>query len=740
MILVIAEKPSVARDISRVLKCARREGYFESETHRVAWALGHLVTHKDPGELDEKYQKWRMEDLPILPEKLETKIIPRTRQQFSLLKKLMLDPSTARLVCATDAGREGELIFRFIYETAGCDKPVDRLWISSLTDGAIREGFESLKPSAQYDGLYQSALCRSQADWLFGMNASRAFTLKYDALLSVGRVQTPTLAILTQRAKEIRDFTPLTYHTLTADFGDYSGLWFDPKTEEKAAHRIPDRAQAEAIAREVKGQNAKVTQAQTQPKKELPPQLFDLTSLQREANRILGFTAAKTLRIAQSLYEARKCLTYPRTDSRFLPHDMIPRVNKALESLPDSYQQLVAGIPRRDGRLPYSRRIFDDAKVSDHHAIIPTSQKAETDRFTAEERALFDLVARRTISAFYPAYEYDLTTVITQSQGHSFKSMGRTVRIEGWKAVTAGGEKGMETAEEPALPTLKAGDERTVKSVKIKQETTKPPPQHTDASLLARMEHPGVQLDDEELQEALQKNGLGTPATRAAIIERVVEVGYAQRRGKTISATEKGEILIRVVPEDIASPVMTGKWEQALEEIAKGSRDPGRFMEGIRRLAAHLVQYAKSQTAQVEFPRESRKAGGRSRQAPAAKELEGLSCPLCGGRVLESEKAFGCAEWKGGCRFTLWKNALLRVKGPMLNEAIVRLLLRDGKARGSSGTVLLDRGEMSFVPAGADQPSLSIPVSYVRKEKNDSQAAKPGPQRPASKRRKPGHA
>ncbi len=740
MILVIAEKPSVARDIARVLKCARREGYFESETHRVAWALGHLVTHKDPGELDGKYQKWRMEDLPILPEKLETKIIPRTRQQFSLLKKLMLDPSAARLVCATDAGREGELIFRFIYEMAGCEKPVDRLWISSLTDAAIREGFDSLRPSAAYDGLYQSALCRSQADWLVGMNASRAFTLKYDALLSVGRVQTPTLAILTQRAQEIRDFTPLTYQTLTADFGDYFGQWFDPKAEEKAAHRILDRAQAEAIAREVEGQNAKVTQAQTQPKKELPPQLFDLTSLQREANRVLGFTAAKTLRIAQSLYETRKCLTYPRTDSRYLPDDMIPRVNKALESLPDPYQQFAADIPRRDGRLPYSRRIFDDAKVSDHHAIIPTPQKAEPDRFTADERALFDLVARRTISAFYPAYEYDLTTVITQSRGHSFKSTGRTVRIEGWKAVTAASGKGKETAEDPALPPLKAGDERTVKSVTIRQETTKPPPQHTDASLLARMEHPGVLLEDEELQEALKKNGLGTPATRAAIIERLVEVGYAQRRGKTISATEKGEKLIRVVPEDIASPVMTGKWEQALEEIAKGSRDPERFMEGIRRLAAHLVEYARTRTAQVEFPRESRKAGGRSRPTPAAKELEGLSCPLCGGRVLESEKAFGCAEWKGGCRFTLWKNALLRVKGPMLNEAIVRLLLRDGKARGSSGTVLLDRGEMSFVHTGADQPSLSVPVSYVRKEKKDGQAAKPAPQKPASSRRRPGRA
>ncbi len=737
MILVIAEKPSVARDIARVLKCAHREGYFESETHRVAWALGHLVTLKDPGELDEKYKKWRAEDLPILPQSLDTKIITRTRQQFSLLKKLMLDHGTDRLICATDAGREGELIFRLIYEKADCNKPVDRLWISSLTDAAIREGFENLKPSSAYDGLYQSALCRSQADWLVGMNASRAFTLKYNALLSVGRVQTPTLAILVERALDIRNFVPLTYHTLTADFGDYSGQWFDPKAEEKTSQRILDREQAESIAREVKGQKAVVTKADTQSKKELPPQLFDLTSLQREANRLLGFTAAKTLKTAQALYETRKCLTYPRTDSRYLPNDMIPRVGKALEALPDPYQPLVRGIPRKDGKLPYSRRIYDDAKVSDHHAIIPTSLKAEPEKYTADEHALFDLVTRRFIAAFYPAFEYDQTTVITQSQGHPFKSTGRVIRIEGWKTVTAVKEKGIETAEEPALPMLIAGDERVVESTKIKQETTKPPPAHTDASLLARMEHPGVPTGDEELQEALKKNGLGTPATRAAIIERLVEVGYVQRRGKAILATEKGEKLIQVVPEDIASPVMTGKWEQALEEISKGSRDPGRFMEGIRRLAAHLVDYAAREVKLVEFPRESRGARGKVRPVASARELEGLSCPLCGEKVLESEKAFGCAAWKGGCRFTLWKNALKRAKGPMLSEAIVRLLLKEGEARGSSGIVHLSRERLSFIPSGAEQPSFSVPISYTKRDNSNGQTEKAVPKKPAARRPKP---
>ena len=376
MILVLAEKPSVGRDIARVLKCDQKgEGFLQGNGYIVTWAFGHLVTLCDPDELEERYKKWRAEDLPILPETIPTKVIAKSRQQFNLIIKLMKDKQVERVICATDAGREGELIFGLIYEKAGIDKPVDRLWISSMTDAAIKEGFESLQPREKYAGLYQSALCRSQADWLVGMNASRAFTLSYGALLSVGRVQTPTLAILVKRLVDIRDFKPEEYYTLSCDFGDYKGLWFDPSVkEDKLASRIADSETAQDKVKKLKGKTGRVSDIVREEKKDLPPQLFDLTTLQREANRLLGFTADKTLKVAQSLYETKKAITYPRTDSRYLPHDMIGRVYKSMENLAEPYAGLTAVIERPDGKLTISRRLFDDAKVSDHHAIIPTPQ------------------------------------------------------------------------------------------------------------------------------------------------------------------------------------------------------------------------------------------------------------------------------------------------------------------------------------------------------------------------------
>ncbi|MDI9521151.1 MAG: DNA topoisomerase III [Bacillota bacterium] len=739
MILVIAEKPSVARDIARVMKCKKTEGWYQSDTHRVTWALGHLVTLREPDEIDERYKKWRKEDLPILPEKIGTKVISKTRSQFSLVKKLMLDKDTEGLICATDAGREGELIFRLIYDQAGCKKPVQRLWISSLTDAAIREGFDALKPAEAYNGLYQSAICRAEADWLVGMNASRAYTLQYNALLSVGRVQTPTLAILVQREKEIRDFVPQEFFTLTADFSDYKGQWVDEGAKDgKTAHRIPDKKKAQEIRDLVKGKKGCVTKADTLPKKELPPQLFDLTSLQREANRVLGFTADKTLKTAQALYEKHKALTYPRTDSRYLPNDMIPRVNKALETLPEAYQEHVRALPRKDGKLPYSKRVFDDAKVTDHHAIIPTPQKADPDKFTADERALFDLVARRFIAAFYPAHEYDQTTVITTVEGQAFNSQGRVVTSLGWKAVVKEAaktaKKDSEQEEQP-LPGLKIGDERTVKSVALKQDATKPPAPHTDASLLMRMERPEMQVDDEELAETMKKAGLGTPATRAAIIERLIQVGYAARRGKVISATEKGEKLIALVPDEIASPVTTGKWEQALEQIVQGGMEPRRFMDGIRKLTAFLVNSALAEKKPVEFEKETRLRSGRVRAISAAKVLDGLSCPLCQSPVQETDKAFGCSAWKTGCGFTLWKNAFLRVKGPLLNEAIIRLLLTQGEARGSSGTFLFKDGQVSFILKDRQVPVLSVPIVYKKAETQPAEK-KPAPKKTSPKKPK----
>lgn len=713
MIVVVAEKPSVGRDIARVLGCRTKgEGFLQGEKYSVTWAVGHLVTLNEPHEVDVKYKKWRAEDLPMLPDDIGTKVIPKTRAQFSVIKKLICDKQTERVICATDAGREGELIFRLIYEKSGCKKPVDRLWISSMTDAAINEGFSSLKPDSAYDGLYHSAACRSQADWLVGMNASRAFTLRYNALLSVGRVQTPTLAILVSRAKEIREFVPEEYHTVTADLGDYSGQWFDPAvSEERLSSRIKDKATADAIASQVKNKPAIVTKVTSEHKRELPPQLFDLTSLQREANKVMGFTASKTLKVAQSLYETRKCITYPRTDSRYLPDDMVPRVQKTVDNLPPQYGELTAAIPRPGGALPYSKRIYDDSRVSDHHAIIPTPQKIDPGKLDKDEQALFDMVAKRFIAAFYPAHEYDAARVITSSEQQLFKSTGRTVTVQGWKAVYP--SKRDEEEAETALPSLEEGSARTVRSAKVKRESTKPPSPHTDATLLSSMENAGKTIEDEELREQMKGSGLGTPATRAAIIDRIIQVGYVARKGRALLPTEKGEQLISAVPPEIASPEMTGQWEKALTEIAQNKRDTRRFMDGIQRLTRFLVEFARNEGPDVHFEREEGR-GARRKATEVPKQDIGIGCPVCGGQVQETEKAFGCAQWRKGCKFTLWKNALARQGGPLLSSAIVKLLIEKGEVPGSTGKIALKDGRISFTKIGESEPAVSLPILYEK--------------------------
>ena len=714
MIVVVAEKPSVGRDIARVLKCKERgDGFLKGEGYTVTWAVGHLVTLCEPDEIDDRYKKWRMEDLPILPENLPTKVISKTRSQFSVIKKLINAPETKKVICATDAGREGELIFRYIYHQAKCKKPFDRLWISSMTDEAIREGFQNLKSGCEYDALYASAKCRSEADWLVGMNASRAFTLRFQVLLSIGRVQTPTLAILAKRYKEIAQFVPEEYHTLTADFGTYTGLWFNPSIEnEKKNHRLQDSAAAQAIAKAIKGQTAQVQDVQTESKKEWAPQLYDLTSLQREANKKLGFTADKTLKIAQELYEKWKAITYPRTDSRYLPMDMMGRTKLTLQKLPGLYQPFVQGIPRREeGKLPFSKRIFDNAKVSDHHAIIPTPQTAPLDKLPPDAHKLFDMIARRSVAAFYPPHEYDQTKVITRCAEHTFRSTGKTVQINGWKDVYPKDDQ-----TDDHLPPLKPGDTFTVQKTTVKKESTKPPAPHTDASLLAAMEHAGKELEDEDLREQMKGSGLGTPATRAAIIERLIQVGYAARKGRAIHATEKGVALIDIAPPEIASPETTGKWELALSKIARGEQDTARFMQGIRRLSEFLIQYARETKTETTFPEEMRKKGkGRGAKAKPANTVDGVVCPFCGKPVQETEKAFGCSDWKAGCHFTVWKNCLQRAGGPAVSDKLIKLILTEKHVRGSSGCITLDGYNLSFTKNGEDMPAISVNIQYQRK-------------------------
>lgn len=716
--VVVAEKPSVGRDIARVLGCRNRgEGCLFNDEYTVTWAVGHLVTLQEPDELDEKYKRWSMDTLPILPETIPLKVIPQTRDQYKTVSALMLAPETTRVICATDAGREGELIFRYIYEKSGCQKPISRLWISSMTDEAIAEGFRTIQPGEKYDGLYRSAQCRSQADWLVGMNASRAFTLKYDTLLSVGRVQTPTLAILVKRRKEIEDFKPEEYATVTADFGDYKGVWFNEKLDPDT--HIPKIDTGKAIAAQIKGKTGTVTAAETSRKRDLPPQLYDLTSLQRDANRLLGFTAEKTLKLAQSLYETRKALTYPRTDSRYLPPDMIPRVVQTMKLLPPSYQPLVPGaLP--GGKLPVSKRTIDETKVTDHHALIPTANRVNPDTFDPDERQLYDLVTRRMLQAFYPPCEYDATRVITQVEEHQFRTNGRVVLQNGWKDIAplanppkVKKKSKSEAEEEAALPPLAPGDTRTVKAAELKQDKTKPPAQHNDASLLQAMENAGRDLDDEELARQMKGSGIGTPATRAAIIERLLKVGYAARKGKNIIATDKGVQLIAIMPREIASPEMTGRWELALDRITDGKQDAKQFMESIRKFSAFLVNAARNSRTAVEFPDDGHRAQRKRRMTSQAATVENAVCPLCGqGKVKENARTFFCDQAEHGCRFTLWKDCLVRGGGPELNSKLLQLLLRDKQVLGSTGVIVLDQGQIGFFPTGSQQPTVVRPVTY----------------------------
>ena len=717
-IVVVAEKPSVGRDIARVLGCRTGgDGCLIGEKYIVTWAVGHLVTLMEPNEIDPKYEKWSFATLPILPETIPLKVISQTKDQYSKVKKLINDKETDSLICATDAGREGELIFRYIYEKAGCKKPFQRLWISSMTDEAITEGFRDIRPGADYDGLYESARCRSKADWLVGMNASRAFTLKYNTLLSIGRVQTPTLAILVKRRKEIENFKPEGFCTLTADFGDYSGVNFSDKLDPDT--HLKQKEDAEAIAEAVKDKTGTVVQAETTRKKEAPPQLYDLTSLQRDANKMLGFTADKTLKTAQSLYEKHKALTYPRTDSRYLPPDMIPRVVQTMKLLPEAYQKYVPGaLP--GGKLPVSKRTIDQTKVTDHHAIIPTAKKADPSKFSEDERKLFDMVARRLLTAFYPWCEYDATKIITKVEEHTFRTTGKVIVTNGWHDVPplenppkARKKPPEEGESENPLPPLAEGDIRTVKGTRIKEDKTKPPAPHTDASLLAAMETAGKELDDEELVRQMKGSGIGTPATRAAIIERLLKVGYAQRRGKTLNATDKGVMLIDVVPGELSSPELTGRWELALHEITDGEQDPGRFMDGIARMSSFLVNYARENAASVAFPEEEKRYGKKGSRRTPAVPLQGAVCPICGrGGMRENSHAFSCTE--KGCNCTIWKDCLQKGGGPAITGKLLLLLLEKKQLQGSTGILMMKEGKILFYPNGSEVPSVERSMIYVK--------------------------
>lgn len=670
-ILVIAEKPSVARDIAKVLNCAQKgDGVIYGEKYMVSWAVGHLVTLCEPEDYDKSLKRWSMDTLPIMPEKMKLKAIRGSKKQLDILKKLMNDKETDSIICATDSGREGELIFRYIYDYNKCRKPFKRLWISSMTDAAIKEGFDNLKDGSEYDLLYASAKCRSEADWLVGINATRAFTVKYDALLSIGRVQTPTLAMIVKRQAEIDNFVPEKYYEVTADYGDFKGTW----TDSKNSTVIKQLSDAQEIASKVEGKDGTVKEVKKTAKQTLPPQLYDLTELQRDCNKMYGFSAQKTLDIAQSLYEKRKMITYPRTDSRYLSDDMIPKIKVIMRRLVNA--EIFAGYAQNVidmEKLPINKRIVDNKKVTDHHAIIPADNSFRKDSLTPEEKKVFGLVALRFIAVFGDPYKYTSTKITVVCEDEKFITKGTTVTDEGWKRLYREVYKNSREKEN-ILPDVKENDTVHIEKADVEEKETKPPIQYNEATLLTAMENAGKNTDDEELKEKLKEYGLGTPATRAAIIERLIQVGYIHRKGKNLVPDEKGRQLISIVPDEMKSPVTTGKWEKGLGSISKGDMQTEKFMASINRYVAYLVQYARGASPDIKIE-DKRKKKSSSKSKTFGK------CPLCGGDVLENSKAFYCGGWKNGCKFTLWKDCLDRY-GVSLDGKLVKELLKNGKIPG----------------------------------------------------------
>ena len=704
--LILAEKPSVARDLANALKVkGKGEGCMVSEEYIITWAIGHLVRLAEPDEMNPDNKKWSLEQLPILPAKWELKGITKSRSQLATIKRLMRDRSVDSIICATDAGREGELIFRWIYEVAGCTKLFKRLWISSMTPEAIREGMTALRPSADYDALFLSAQCRARADWLIGMNMSRAFTVKYKTLLSVGRVQTPTLALLVERQKEIEQFKSETSYGIETVFTDYKGVY----SEDRKEKLFLMQADAEEIAVKVRGKTGVVTESTRETFTEAPPQLYDLTTLQREANKRFGLTAKRTLAAAQSLYEKHKYITYPRTESRYLTFDLKPKVKHALETLPAPYstysEEALNGLVAMKGC-----RVFRKELDADHHALIPTGKKTELEKLGAEERKVMELILARFTAAFLPAAEGEKRTVITRVDKYDFLSQSSQITHGGWKDVD-----GIIDRTAP-LPVLAVGKQRPVKAAEVKAHVTEPPKPYTDASLLYAMEHAGKLVEDEQLAAAMKKHGLGTPATRAAILERIIEVGYAVRQKKAILPTEKGTRFIALVPDALASAELTGKWEYGLNVIADQKVVDiafiDRFMTGVTKLTTDLVVSVKADERVSGMPQDERQRGKtRSNITPNL----GIPCPICGkGKITENDRAFGCSRWKQGCAFTLWKDALVRFGGPKLNRKIVEALLREGQVKGSSGTVVLTGTTIRFQFKDSTDATPVISMEYKK--------------------------
>ena len=588
--LGLAEKPSVGKELARVLGCRKSaNGYLSGDKYIVTWALGHLVELAQPEHYGKQYKTWSVDQLPMMPEKMELEVIPSTAKQYGVVKTLLHSPEVSSLVIATDAGREGELVARWILAKAGFKKPIKRLWISSQTDKSIRQGFASLKDGREYLRLYESAQSRAEADWLVGLNVTRALTCRHNAQLSAGRVQTPTLAIIAAREEEIRKFVPKDYFTVHADLGGFSASYRDAHGQSA----IYDRALAEELAQKVGKKTFRLTKLDVTDKRTPPPALYDLTELQRDANKLYGFSPKQTLSLMQTLYERHKALTYPRTDSRYLTDDIVPTLSERLKSIFIGEFAPIAGEILRT-RKSISKSCVNNAKVSDHHAIIPTEQKVELSDLSGDERKIYSLVVKRFLTCFYPAYEYKHIRAEFTAEGETFYATGREVTSKGWKKVYDTNEDIEE--DEQALPTLRKGDTFDCKGMRVKSAKTKPPARYTEATLLSAMENPSAFITDKKMKEFIG-GGLGTPATRADIIEKLFSSFYIEKSGSSIVPTSKGMQLINLVPPDLKEPLLTAKWEQQLDAISKGTANKNKFLSEIRGYTKTLVKTVLSSEA-----------------------------------------------------------------------------------------------------------------------------------------------
>ena len=646
--LVIAEKPSVARDIARVLGANQKNGgILEGKNYVVTWALGHLVTLADPEEYDRKYEKWEMATLPMLPKEMKLVVIRQTGRQFSIVKTQLFRKDIGEIIIATDAGREGELVARWILEKAGCHKPIKRLWISSVTDKAIKEGFANLKDGHDYDNLYRAAVARAEADWLVGMNGTRALTCKYNAQLSCGRVQTPTLAMIAKREEEIRKFVPKEYYGISLETQDVKWTWRDEKTK---SFRTFSRERAEQIKGRLENAALEITSVEKKAKKTMAPGLYDLTTLQRKANLKYGFSAKETLNIMQRLYENHKVLTYPRTDSRYIGKDIVPTIKERLKACGiGPYRKLAGALMNKPVQVNGS--FVDDKRVSDHHAIIPTEQFVQLDHMTNEERKIYDMVVRRFLAVLYPASQYEQVTMEAKAAGETFAASGKVIKSMGWKEVYEGGadddledeaddEKKL---KDQRLPEMKTGTRLKILKTSLNTGKTKPPARFTEATLLAAMENPVkfMETRDKEAVKTLgETGGLGTVATRADIIEKLFHSFMMEKKGNEIHITSKAKQLLELVPEDLKKPELTADWEMKLSQIAKGRIRQGDFLHQIRDYTCEIVDEIK--TGEGTFRHDN---------------LTNKVCPQCGKKLLavngKNSKMLVCQDRECGYRETI---------------------------------------------------------------------------------------